>query len=395
VRAIKRIVAAAFLLYIAALGFRIYARKFYIWLPGYMHWSTNAETAAGGAPVQVFFFFTDHFEPGSNSALVEEWTRRYPGFAARHRDSAGRRVQHNWFYPGEQPIDANLTALQSLVKAGLGEVELHLHHGNDTQESTRQRVRDSIAWFQKFGFLKGTDGKTHFAFIHGNWSLDNSRGKEFCGADREIELLREAGCFADFTFPSLWQVSQPATVNEIYMAADDDRPKSYDHGSTVRAGSLPSGDLMIFPGPLVIAPVLDPRKLFFWVEDSDIHASVPTTERRVDYWVRAGIHVAGKPDWIFIKVHSHTAASREEMEEALGGHFDRALSYLETRYNDGKRYVLHYVTAREAYNLARAAADGRSGPPRQYLNYAIPPYVTSAAEAATPAGAVETSLRTH
>jgi hypothetical protein len=32
------------------------------------------------------------------------------------------------------------------------------------------------------------------------------------------------------------------------------------------------------------------------------------------------------------------------------------------------------VTAREAYNLIRAAADGKQGDPRQYFNYAIPPY---------------------
>jgi hypothetical protein len=35
---------------------------------------------------------------------------------------------------------------------------------------------------------------------------------------------------------------------------------------------------------------------------------------------------------------------------------------------------LHYVTAREAYNLIRAAADGKQGEPRQYFNYVIPPY---------------------
>jgi len=32
------------------------------------------------------------------------------------------------------------------------------------------------------------------------------------------------------------------------------------------------------------------------------------------------------------------------------------------------------VTAREAYNLARAAADGKTGDPRQYYDYVIPRY---------------------
>jgi len=40
--------------------------------------------------------------------------------------------------------------------------------------------------------------------------------------------------------------------------------------------------------------------------------------------------------------------------------------------------VLHYITAREAYNLARAAADNKSGDPRQYYDYRIPPYLANA-----------------
>ncbi len=71
----------------------------------------------------------------------------------------------------------------------------------------------------------------------------------------------------------------------------------------------------------------------------------------------------------------HGAASDAEIQESLGPHFDRALSYLEKRYNDGVHYVLHYVTAREAYNLVRAAAAHLHGDPRQYLDWIIPPYV--------------------
>ena len=54
---------------------------------------------------------------------------------------------------------------------------------------------------------------------------------------------------------------------------------------------------------------------------------------------------------------------------------DQALTYMEKTYNDGARYVLHYVTAREAFNLARAAVDGKQGDPRQYYDYLIPPYL--------------------
>jgi hypothetical protein len=58
----------------------------------------------------------------------------------------------------------------------------------------------------------------------------------------------------------------------------------------------------------------------------------------------------------------------------LGPELDGALAYMERRYNDGARYVLHYITAREAYNLVRAAAANQSGDPRQYYDYVIPRY---------------------
>jgi hypothetical protein len=376
VRTLGRLILLGLVLYLGAWGYRIYTRKYYVWLPGYFSWMWASEPPAT-APVHIFFVFVDHFEPGENYALTERWLADYPKVAGRHRDAGGRPWQHTWFYPGEQPLDRNMVALRKLAAAGYGEIELHLHHGNDTQETARLKFVRAIAWFRKFDFLKTADGGTHFAFIHGNWSLDNSRGKEFCGADRELAMLRDLGCFADFTFPSLWQVSQPPFVNNIYEATDDDRPKSYDQGVPLRAGLTPVGDLLIFQGPLVVAPVLNPVKLFWVVEDGEIHAAVPVTPNRVDYWMRSNIHVTGRPDWRFIKVHTHGAQSPEDAAETLGPHFDAALSYMEKAYNDGSHYVLHYVTAREAFNLARAAVDGKRGDPRQYYNYLVGPYVAN------------------
>jgi hypothetical protein len=131
-------------------------------------------------------------------------------------------------------------------------------------------------------------------------------------------------------------------------------------------------------GPLVLIPTWNPAKLFFLVEDGDVHPAVPLSPQRVDAWVHANVHVAGRPDWVFIKVHTHGAGSVADLEETLGPHFDQALTYMEKRYNDGAHYILHYVTAREAYNLIRAAADGKRGDPRQYYDYVIPPYETHA-----------------
>ena len=42
-------------------------------------------------------------------------------------------------------------------------------------------------------------------------------------------------------------------------------------------------------------------------------------------------------------------------------------------YNDGRRWALHYVTAREMFNIAIAAMEGHTGDPGQYRDHVIPP----------------------
>jgi len=360
-------------LYLAAATYRIFERKYDVWLPGYIRWSTETPEPRR-SPVHVFFLYADHFEPSTDARRMERWTTGYPPLADRHRDSTGRPAQHTWFFPGEQPNDEYMASLRELASRGYGEVELHYHHGPDTEASVREKYREAIQYFQRWGFLKTTDGQTRFAFVHGNWALDNSGEPRYCGVNRELRILRELGCFADFTFPAIWQVAQPSVVNTIYMATDDSSPKSYASGQPVRSGGPLYGDLLMFQGPLMITPSLSIRRLFIDVEDGNIHPTVPLTTARVDLWVRAGIHVKGRPDWVFVKVHGHGASSESDVEESLGPHFDQALSHLESRYNDGVQYVLHYVTAREAYNLVRAAVAGEKGDPARYYDWIVKPY---------------------
>ena len=159
-------------------------------------------------------------------------------------------------------------------------------------------------------------------------------------------------------------------------------------GSGFRRSALGTGDLTIFQGPLLLVPSLDPLRLFLEVEDANIHPAKPTTSARVDRWIRANVHLPGRPDWLFVKVSGHCASSDEDQQEALGPNFDAALTHLERRYNDGTHYVLHYVTAREAYNLARAAAAGKAGDPSEYYDWIIKPYVSSAPRNTASAGDV-------
>lgn len=72
------------------------------------------------------------------------------------------------------------------------------------------------------------------------------------------------------------------------------------------------------------------------------------------------------------------------MDTLLGDAADRMHRHLEQNYNDGKRYVLHYVTAREVYNIIKAAEAGLTGNPHDYRDYELPrPGVRVATEVQT------------
>ena len=97
---------------------------------------------------------------------------------------------------------------------------------------------------------------------------------------------------------------------------------------------------------------------------------------RIGTWIDCNVHVAGRPEWLFVKLHTHGAVDRDV--DALFG--DKAMHMhrlLNQHYNDGKRYRLHYVTARQAYNIAKAAEHGHAGNPDAYLDFQVAPPATA------------------
>jgi hypothetical protein len=162
-------------------------------------------------------------------------------------------------------------------------------------------------------------------------------------------------------------------INAIYYAADDPlRPKSHNTGEPVRAGGNASGDLMIMQGPLGLNWRERRFGLIPRIENADVRRGCPPTPARVDDWVRTGIHVEGRPEWIFVKVHTHGTQERD-MDTLLGEAAYAMHTHLERAYNDGTNYVLHYVTARETYNIIKAAEAGKSGNPHAYRDFILPP----------------------
>jgi hypothetical protein len=369
----------------AALWRALRSRNMQIWLGSYL--GRKPRPAVAG-PTHVLFCFVDHYEPmwgnadlATQRARVDRWCRDYRALADRHRDADGRPPQHVFFYPEEEYAEEHLAKLATLCSEGYGEIEIHLHHDNDTEANFRASIaRFCKVLHERHGALPRdpVTGALRFAFIHGNWCLDNSRADgRWCGLNNELILLRELGCYADFTLPSAPSDTQTRTINSIYYATDDPtRPKSHDRGEPVRVGGAPSGDLMIVQGPLALDWKRRRMGLMPRIENADVRRAFPPTPARVDAWVRAGIHVEGRPEWVFVKVHTHGTQDRD-MDTLLGTEADAMHSYLETAYNNGRDYVLHYVTAREMYNIVKAAEAGKSGNPAAYRDYELAPPAAS------------------
>jgi len=338
-------------------------------------------------PLHILFCVVDHFEPISNDSNVDlerermrDWLNRYPALALRHRDSDGRPVQHTWFYPGENYRAEYLDDLVKLCQQGLGEIELHLHHGHDTSNSLRDKIQQAVFNFSKHGALitQNVPPKQVYGFIHGNMALDNSMNNpSLCGVNDEITVLRETGCYADFSMPTAPGISQTRKINAIYYAEDDSKAKSHDTGVDVEVHRKPSGDLMIVQGPLGLDWSRRKWGLIPKIENGEIQGSNPPTSERIKNWIRPRIHVKGRPEWVIVKVSCHGAEDRSR-EVLLGNTADSMYSTLEDRFRDRPGYALHYVTARELHNIIKAAEAGHSGNPAQYRDYNIGPYQTHA-----------------
>ncbi|HUV30004.1 MAG TPA: hypothetical protein VMY05_02770 [Acidobacteriota bacterium] len=376
----RTILLVVLILAVAAIGavsYRTYQRNYHLWLWDYTFNSpTRADT---DGLTDIIFVVVDHWEPGGDLDIVNTWMQDYRKLADGHVDADGVRLQHTFFYPLESFRGWEVDSLVRLCGEGYGEVEVHLHHRNDDSSSVRRLFRDGIDSLRAHGALRTPDGSTYFGFIHGNWALDNSRSDgNFCGVNNEIDILLDLGCYADFTFPALTQTAQPSLVNKIYYAADDpEKPKSHNTGARSRVGRADTeGGLMIMEGPQVINWSDWRFKTHPVIDDGNLYPDVPTSFERFELWLRADVHVQGRPNWVFIRPFTHGAYLRDgAFDDILGERLDGMLTQVEERYNDGIKYRLHYMTAREAYNVVKAAEAGYDGNPDEFRDFVLKPYL--------------------
>ncbi|HEV3080281.1 MAG TPA: hypothetical protein VGY66_10900 [Gemmataceae bacterium] len=342
------------------------------WLLSYLREQAKRKPPGPGEAIHVLLCIADHYEPkrgNASPAVADErvacWLENYRRLFGHFRDSDGRPPRHTFFYPQDEYEPRHVDALASLCRAGFGEVEVHLHHDNDTAGGLRNKLesfKHNLA--ERHGLLSRhrRTGRLAYAFIHGNWALDNSRPDgRMCGVNNELDVLRETGCCADFTMPSCPSPCQTRKINSIYYAVDDPRrPKSHDTGIAAGLGTPPQNALLLIQGPLLFNWNRRKWGILPRVENGCIQATQPPTMERLDLWLRARVQVPSRPDWYFVKLFMH-GAKDQDRRVVLGEPMVRFHEELARRAAEDSRFHFHYVTAREMANLVHAAENGWSG----------------------------------
>jgi hypothetical protein len=339
-------------------------------------------------PVHVIIAMADHFEPGidptdgqkrvarsEQEQRLELWTRAYPKVIDGFRDHDGRPLVHTYFYPAEQYDEGLIEMLAEHCHAGWGEVEIHLHHGlahPDTAENTRhvlEEFRDRLAVRHRCLATEENSTRPRYAFVHGNFALANSAAGRFCGVDSEMQILAETGCYADLTMPSgFWHWAQTQKINSIYECALPlDQAVPHREGRDLSVGRPPQTFPLIIQGPLVTDLQRSWRSVRPVLENSAVTGANPPSMHRFSLWKQAQVHVFGRPDWLFIKLHCHSMDPTQK-DAVIGDGFRAFLAALVGGARERKE-TLHFVSAREMTNVLLAACDGRDGNPGDYRDY--------------------------
>jgi len=350
---------------------------------------------APSGPVHLICALADHFEPAIDPTdgqkrvprpeqlrRLEFWTREYPKVIDRLRDHDGRPFVHTYFYPAEQYDEELLEILADHCHAGWGETEIHLHHGTphpDTAENTRRQLiefRDRLALRHRCLAVADGSAEPRYAFVHGNFALANSAGGRFCGVDSEIKILAETGCYADLTMPSgFWHPAQTAKINSLYECRLPlDQAAPHREGRDLAVGRPLKDFPLMIQGPLIADVGRTLRRARPVIENGAITGAVPMTLQRLALWKRAQVRVAGRPDWLFIKLHCHSMDPTQQ-DAVIGDGFRKFLHDFVTAADERKE-TLHFVTAREMTNIALAACDGRDGNPSLYRDYFLKPFAS-------------------
>ena len=125
------------------------------------------------------------------------------------------------------------------------------------------------------------------------------------------------------------------------------------------AAAPPDRSLLMIQGPLLLDWKRRKWGLLPKIENACIQGGQPPNMRRLDMWLKACIQVPHRPDWYFVKLHTH-GASEFNMPVLLGEPMIRFHEELRERARNDSNFHYHYVTAREMANLAICSDAGAS-----------------------------------
>jgi len=90
------------------------------------------------------------------------------------------------------------------------------------------------------------------------------------------------------------------------------------------------------------------------LENGDLTGRRPATLERFRRWCSAGVHVGGREDWLFVKLHTH-GAQEANAGMLLGEPMRRFHLDLHEFALENPQFGIYYVTAREMAALVRQA----------------------------------------
>lgn len=356
------------------------------WVPNYA-WQRVTRSAPRGV-VHLIIALADHFEPAfvpedgrarasvsEQQRRLEHWCSEYPRAVRSWRDQEGRPFVHTYFYPAEQYDRHLLDALAEHCHQGWGEIEIHLHHGldaPDTSANTRRQLeefRDALALGHgSLCFVEGSN-QPRYAFVHGNFALANAANGYACGVDNEMQILADTGCYADFTLPAAaFHPAQIGKVNSLYECGLPLGSRApHRRGRDLEVARPPHVFPLNVQGPLSFDFDRKARNGFGRFENAALTGGNPPSLRRLKLWKKAAISVKHRPDWQFIKLHTHSMDPAQQTA-VMGAPVQQFLAELVENAAD-RHEVIHFVTAREMVNIILAACDGREGNPGDYRDY--------------------------
>ena len=328
-----------------------------IWLLPYLKDRLRSHLRSS-KPKRVWVAVTDHFEPSAKGASLDvalarvgRWRDKWPRIADdAPKDADAQRPQYSFFYPQEEYHPDLLDGIAEIVRLGVGDVEVHLHHDNEKRDSFIRKITEFCRRLREdHGLLHEVNGRVVFGFIHGNWALDNSRPDgRLCGLNGEIALLRDLGCYADFTMPSLPSPTQGRIVNQIYWCTSnpDSQPRSFDTGIEAAVGGGRRGDLLMVTGPLGLrfGERLRPR-----LETGEIAGYDLPTRARASQWFDLAPAIG---EDLFLKLYTHGAADKNR-EPLLENGLANLFAWL-AEEAARRNIEIHWATAWQMYQAINA-----------------------------------------